>query len=534
MTDFMKKSTQKVNDYIQSIQAEGVKLDSTAPNGVEAPDEFRHVLDEAEDKSEFVQKALLDGVANYRAAHGYDAPADLIESAIHAAYSTTYDAKRKYALDSATSNAHDPLSLQPNRAVVAILSAFSEAIPFAHYLPADIGSNEARLAIMSHKAGATFGSYKAGGLLDGVLSGDPYISSSRVNTSKPVASGAVTGKITKIQKTEDTCDENAGDLKLLRGRTIVYVNGKVAAREAETTGSGDNAINGSVTIGSTRHVIGGTVNTDTGAYSLTSNPALPTSVNVAVEGFIDFERQPDITPSVISAVDVYKLYAKPWRVYTQQTIDSRTQMTNELNLDPYSESVLAIQTQFANERHFEALRKGVRLGVNNTLTFDWGQAKQFQDSGRAAVWMDLSYPLAALSQQMAVDTMNHGVTHIYVTKNVMAQLRGLPSTIFQPSGVSERPGIYRVGRLFGQYEVYYTPKGLKETPTSAQILCVGRATDVARNPIILGDAVAPTVMPLALNTDLRAGAGFYARNFTEVNPHEPSAMGFGIIEVVNF
>ena len=46
----------------------------------------------------------------------------------------------------------------------------SEAIPFAHYLPADIGSNEARLAILNHyneamqKVHQRFGS-KAKGLL---------------------------------------------------------------------------------------------------------------------------------------------------------------------------------------------------------------------------------------------------------------------------------------------------------------------------------------------------------------------------------
>ena len=71
-------------------------------------------------------------------------------------------------MDSATSMHHDPISLQPNRAVVAILSAAGEPIPFAHYLPADIGSNQAILAIMNHRAGNTFGAYEQDGLMDGV------------------------------------------------------------------------------------------------------------------------------------------------------------------------------------------------------------------------------------------------------------------------------------------------------------------------------------------------------------------------------
>ena len=540
--EYLKQSTQDVHKYmtaLQEAQADGAKLDSAAVTD-EAPQQFQTVLDEAGKNADLMVRALLDGAALYEREHGVKAPADVTENAIQMAYSTTRDAFRRYglkslALDSADSNHHDQISLQPNRAVVSILSAFTEAIPYAHYLPADIGSNEAKLAIMSHQAGVKFGQYEQNGSLDGADSGGSFISAKRLHTSSPAGGGAVTGKLTKIQTDANTCDPAAGDLKLLRGRAIVYVNGiRCASEAAVTRGSGNNSISGSIRIGGTEHVIGGTINTDTGEYALTSTPALPTTVKVSVESSIDFERQPDLTPSVISSVETFPLLASPWRVTTHNTIDTRTQMANELNLDPHAESILAIQTQFANERHREVIRKGLRIAVNNTTTFDWGQAKTLQDSGRAAVWADLSYPLAALSQQMALNTMNHGITHIYVTKNVLAQLRGLPASIFQSSGIADRPSIYRAGRLFGLYEVYYTPWELAETNTSAQILCVGRATDVARNPIVLGDAVAPMVLPLAVNSDLRQGSAFYARNFTELNPHQPSAMGFAMIEVTNF
>ena len=60
-------------------------------------------------------------------------------------------------------------------------------------------------------------------------------------TAQPAGGdGAVTGKITKIQATEDTCNPAGGDLKLLRGRTIVYVDGRVAAREVDSSGSGNS------------------------------------------------------------------------------------------------------------------------------------------------------------------------------------------------------------------------------------------------------------------------------------------------------
>ncbi len=547
--DYHKRQTAEVATFVDGLKGNAIKagtFDSAAASdfmatainqstNIKVPETLQAVLDEAEgDRSARVLGAILDGVTAYESQHGMSAPADVIEQALHLAYATTDSARRKYHLDSATSAHHDAMSLQPNRAIVAILSAMGDAIPFAHYLPADVGSNEAVLAIMSHNAGSTFGRYAEGGLMDGSLSGDTYVSSSRINKSMPAeTTGAVTGKLTTVQTAEDACDQGGTAVKLLRGRSLVYVNGVLAAREVDSTGSGNSTVSGNITISGTSYSIGGTINTDTGVYALTTTPAMPVTVPVVVEGFIDYERAPELTPSIITAVNTYKLHAKPWRVTTHATIDSRTQMANELGLDPYSESVIAIQAQFANERHYEVLAKARRLAANNQVDYDFEWADRSTQMNRAQIWQDFAAVLGAVSQQMAIDTMNHGVTHLYVGKNVAAQFMSLPREVFEPSGVAERPGIFRIGRLFGRFEVYYTPKGITETDTASQILCVGRATDVTRNPFILGDAVPPTVIPLAVGADLKQGAGFYARNFTAVNPHGPSSLGCALINITN-
>ena len=75
--------------------------------------------------------------------------------------------------------------------------------------------------------------------------------------------------------------------------------------------------------------------------------------------------------------------------------------------------------------------------------------------------------------------------------------------------------------------------GYNSTGGVSQILCIGRAPDVTRNPIILGDAVPPTVIPLGVTTDAKRGAAFYARNFTSVNPHGPSSQGFAVLNITN-
>lgn len=509
--------------------------------GVKVPEKLQATLDEADDNTaSMVTRAILDGAASYRASHGGDCPADVLQQAVHLAYATTNDARRASGMsfDSATSEGHDAMSLQPNRAVVAILATLTEAIPFAHYLPADIKSNEAKLAIMTHQAGKDYGSYAAGDIMDGGASGDAYITSGREHRCEVVMdagspTGAITGKITAVQATPDTCDPAGESVKLLRGRALVYVDGMVAAKEVSSSGTGASAVSGQIRIADTTHQISGTINPDTGEIALSASPAVPESTQVLVEAFIDYERAPGLTPEIITAVDTFELHAKPWRVTTHQTIDSRTQMANELGLDPYSEGVLGIQSQFANERHYEVLRKARRLAGRNQETFDFAWATQGDYKSRSDVWRDFSAVVGAVSQRMALTTMNHGVTHLYVGEKVAAQMQGLPTDIWQPSGVVERPGIFRLGRLFNRYDVYYSPKVVVEDGNSAEILCVGRATDVTRNPFVLGDAVPPTVIPLSTQSDLKSGAGFYARNFTSVNPHQPSSTGCALVNVTN-
>lgn len=549
---YHKRETAEVAQFVETLKNEAAKggvFDSAAADdfvstainqsgSVKVPEKLKIVLDEADDKTAaMVTRAIFDGANTYERMHGAPAPADLLEQAIHLAYGTSNEARRAM-LDSASSNASDPLSLQPNRAVVAILTTLSEAIPFAHYLPADIQSNEAKLAIMTHQAGKDYGRYTQGALMDGAFSGDTYISSSREHKCEIVLdagnpTGAITGKLTSIQTDGDTCNPAAPEVKLLRGRSLVYVNGLIAAREVSGTGTGPSVVSGQASIAGAVHQISGTVHPDTGVIALVSTPPMAATNSVVVEGFIDYERAPELTPSIVTAVDTFQLFAKPWRVTTHQTIDSRTQMANELGLDPYSEGVIGIQAQFANERHYEVLRKAKRLARQNTDTFNfnWTNAGDFKV--RADVWRDFGSVLGAASQRMAIATLNHGITHLYVGEKIAAQLSSLQNDIWEPSGIVERPGIFRLGRLFGRYDVYYTPKEVTESADAAEILCVGRATDVTRNQFVLGDAVAPTVIPLAVNADMKTGAAFYARNFTAVNPHQPSAMGCALITVTD-
>lgn len=532
------EQTEKFFDglYAEAKDGESAALDSVKLQAVtsskdlgELPESVQKLMDSVKDEEQRsrVLDATIVGMDLYRRQHGVMPTADVLDAAIQQGMAAGMDlGKLGIALDGVGTNLHsDNGSAQPNRIVVAITSALAEAIPFATYLPADIQSNEARLGIVSHLAGTTFGGYTQGDLMDGINIGESYLSSSRRTTATLDAErDQATGKVGGLV-----------DLPLLRGRTKVFVNGfPVAEENINVNGAIANSpISGVAVIGGSQFTVSGTVTVATGAFTIDFAPALPVGTVVEVQGFIDYESNTALTPEIISQVQTYSLYANPWRAKVKQSIDSRTQYQNELNLDLQSEGLISIRNQFAMERHFEVLKMAKVLAGNNTHEFDFKYADQGLRKTRAAIWQDFSAVLGIADQQMAEDTMDHGITHLYVTKNVAAQMLALPREVFVPSGLVARPSIYRLGTLFGRFEVYYTPKVLVEGASSSQILCVGRSVQVARCPFVLGDAVPPTNIPLAINDDLKSGTGFYARNFTSVNPHVPSAKGVALINVTN-
>lgn len=522
-------SESAVLDSVSSGKAIESVLDSVAnESGVSLPASVVKTVEALDDQNtKLVLDSVLAGMDVYQQAHGVLPTADVTEYALHQGF-----AAAQKNLDGVGSTEHsDNFSAQPNRVVVAITAALAEAIPFATYLPADIQSNESRLAIVSHLAGSSFGGYAQGALMDGIALGETYLASERrIELAPDAERDLFTGQI--------TTREGSGDgVILLRGRSIIFVNGRPVAYEQKNQNAtaANSPISGVVTIAGTDHAISGTVTIATGAFSIAFAPALPANYVVHAEGYIDYEKQPQLAPELMTSVQTYELYAAAFRAIARQSIDSRTQYTNEINVDLSSESLMAIRNQFAQERHYLALKKAKTLAMVNTETFNFDYSTQIAQKNRAQIWQDFLSPLGVVDQKMAELTMDHGITHLYVGKNVAAQWLSLGREHFEPSGLVARPGIYRLGRLFGRFEVYYTPKVVTEASdgTSAQVLAIGRSQQVARCPLVLGDAVPPTVLPLGRNSDLKEGVGFYARNFTQVNPHEASAMGCALLTVTN-
>lgn len=541
----------KMVALVSAAKGDGNMLDSASASGKDAvvlalkdtnllPARMVKLLDKIEDERVHTVAvcSLLDGVRAFEHEHGFVPNADLIDAVLAQAVAVA-DGKEKGALPNgmtldsvSSSSGSTELSHQPNRLALAILGGLAEACPFGAYLPSDIGSGESKLAIINTSAGSNFGGYAENDILDGVNGGDSYLLPERELVAIVAGDRATATAAFKARS-----DGSGATLPLLRHHTKVVMNGFVVAGEIDPNSKGADAqMAGRVVIKGTGYAISGTVTVATGVVSLTFTPALPAEhPEVRVVGFVNYETNPDLAPRIVTQAESFSLYTKAARAIMQVTPDARSQGQAELGTDFLTVSVSAARRQLAQERYFTALRKVRAVALNTLRVFDFDAATQLIEKTRAQRWRDFGSFVALVDQVVANQTMEHGVGLIYVNEVGASQFLSMGADDFQPSGVQARAGIFRLGRYKRRYDVYYTPKVVEEATdgTEIEMLLVSQAAQVARNPVVFSDAVPPTLIPLAVGTDLKNGAALFTRQLTEVNPHAPSAMGCALIRVKN-
>lgn len=142
------------------------------------PECLQKILDQTNgEHGALIVDSVLQGMKLHEKAHGYLPTADVIESALDSVMISLAPLK-DLKIDGVGSTAHhDALSAMPEKIQIGLLSSIAEAFPAATYLPTGIGSNQAILGIVNHQAGSEVGGYKIGQLLDGINTGDTYLSS---------------------------------------------------------------------------------------------------------------------------------------------------------------------------------------------------------------------------------------------------------------------------------------------------------------------------------------------------------------------
>lgn len=487
---------------------------------------------------------IMDSCGSYSRAHGRSVPADVIHSALYQGLALAGKNAHKIitgvnldgiAMDSVFAEQSDSLSMQPNRAILAVINAISEAIPIASYLPADIGSNESRLIIANFTAESNAGAYAEGEALTGVNMGEPYINAYRVLrlSSNGGTNLTATVRLGVTKADVELPDAATPVVKLHRSRAIVYVNGIPAGHDRAEQPKATNNIVGSVVIAGDTYTLGGSVNTQTGVITVTSTPDLPANTKVHVKTVINYEDgQEQLLPRFGIEANLFKLYATASRAHVRFGLDSITQFQNEMALDPMSTALVGMRNQYQQERHYDVLRMGERVAAGFNDEFDMAWSSQGLQKNRAAIIADLMAKLSEVSQSIVERTYEFGLKVLYVGKRMVGLFTTLGSEYFVPSNSPMVAGIRFVGTLFGTYAIYYNPR-IKEVGNTSRILGVGMSSQVARNPVVFGDAVPMMYLPLSTGSDFKQQQGWYSRSFTEINPFGPSASGFASIDVTN-
>ncbi|POA45550.1 hypothetical protein C1893_23120 [Pseudomonas sp. MPR-ANC1] len=544
---------QKVGELLRLSRAGGAMLDSTSDTAVKAigeaiknPDDMLPArmapLMAAVDEKHRPQvlASMLDGIRRFEYEHGFTPSADMIDSALAQGLAVADGSAPILpggaTLDSVSSSLQStPLSHQPNRIAVAICGGLAESLPIGAYLPSDISSSESKLAIINSVAGSNYGAHKDGDILDGVNGGQSYIKAERSVEAKLSDDRATA----TFAFTTDTAGTGAA-VPLIPTRTYVKIMGfKVAIEVNPNDTTASRQISGKVKIKNkdtqavTDHNISGDVTFAQGKGGLAFTPALPAGTVVKVVGFIDYEAKPELTPSIKTKAISLSLFCTEDRVLMQTTPGARNQGQNELGADFLTVAVNAARRQWAQERYFLALEKLREVAANTGRFFDFDAANQLLQKSRAQRWRDFAAFMGEVDQEVANNTMEYGISYLFVGAKGASNFRTMGADDFTPSGVQARPSVYRVGRYKNQYDVYYTPRHVNENDTDLEMLAVGRAAQVARNPIVFSDALAPTLIPLGILSDLKSGAALYGRNLTEINPHDLSAMGCALITVKN-
>lgn len=527
--------TSKVDGQAKSVCAEAVaKASEMLPASMQ---KLLEKMEAPEKHGAGAVAAMLDGISEFQKINGFAPSADVIDFAIRMGLAVA-DGKTEIhngmTLDSIASNsAHAPLSLQANRVVTAIVGALAEASPIATYIPADIGSNEARLGIIKNVAASTFGGYAAGDTLDGSNAGREYARAERriqltVNEDRTTATGQVL-----------TTAGGTG-VPLLPGRTKVLIKGFPCAFEAPPgqIAGAKQPISGIYQPfgGGSAVTVTGEVTTATGEISLAFSPALPADAkeHVEVEAHIDYEASPALTPFIETKVRTHSLFATPSRSLVRATPDSVSQARAEVGVDMIQLAVQATRTQLALERHYAQIRKVKAMAVNTGVSHDFSEVDSVVTPTRVQGWQDAMVAFSEADMKITQNTQEFGAAIAYTGEKGRANLMNLPRDLFEPAPGGARPGVHRIGRLVQLgIDVWYTDRHINESANSTQFLVVGRGMQPARNPIVCADAVPPTLIPLQAGNDLKQGAALYSRQLTEINPDRSSAMGCALIDIVN-
>lgn len=542
MSDISYPKHEQAKEWVDQLLADKTKsaaFDDTHQTWSNAPEVVSELADVIRTEGtcyasgrQLLAAALDNAVTDFEKLHGAKPSGAVLDNAVRTTLnSLSREHRLKAGVDIA---AYDDIEggtsgapMQANRAAISVYNTIVEALPFGGLIPMGSGL-QGKIIIATHEAGNAVGDYAINDSLDGIYAGKPFMNAVRRVVATSSDQQAYTAKILYAKG-----DSNGSPI--VASSVRVFVNGKPAGGTlvTQTNNKTEAPINGQIVVNNQTHTLTGKAVLATGEVTINVTPALQSSDVVKVAGMINFEdeKMKGKRPAFQTSAYSYDLRATFSSGLYRITQEAKAQFSSETNLDPASEAMLAMRNQFNFERHRYALDCMYDIAQGYKHTADMKTSTRLDERSRVQLWSDVLFALTEADQSMLERTNAFGIGVLYVGGKGRAELEALPPELFEKSTVPARAGIYRVGQLFGRYEVYYCPQLLKETASSIEILAIGRSEQSGLNPIVVGDVVAPTFVNLGVTHDLREGAAYFHAGVLEVNPHVSAASGAALIAI---
>lgn len=462
------------------------------------------------------------------------------------------------AFDNLYSDHHEALSVVPALTVVTIAMAIANSLPVIAQLPNPMGSNEVPLVNARFVADKNWGGLKKGDYLDGPNASRVYtLNRFRYKMDKGAGNlYSVTPYTAYADYENKVPDTNSTPAPFYGGRVSIRVNGK----EVGHTRSRDNNKKGGVVsvtaVEQSYEVAGvevklasGTANLDTKLINVTFTEDLPVAAVVEAMVVLDFELEENdkpviLPPGVDITTDYGSVFASPHRTRITASIDSITQMANEMNVGFVGAALAIVQGKFYLEQAVSLLQEAKERAEYNGRSYDF-RANRGVAGNLAAAWNssgDLmkefrkTLDFAVLGINQAAGT---GVNtfDLFVSSRGAILLRTLPGDVFTPTSTpfGVHGQIVRIGSFNDGTNVYYAPDStglLNETATSVEALLIARSAEPAKSTIVGHTPVPPMILegkPDPFKTVL----GIYARVAGELNPIDRYADQAAVINLLD-
>lgn len=454
---------------------------------------------------------------------------------------------------------HEAISIVPAMTVVTIATALANSLPIVAMLPNPIGSNEVPLVYARMTAGSTMGGFTQGDFLDGDKASRAYLEN-RFRFAMALDTGTtykVTPRVHYLDYAAKTPDTGTPVAPFQGGRVVIKVNGVEVANDRSrdnTKKSGSTAmtaITGVVIAATPVLVTSGSANLDTHLITVVFSAALPVGAIVTAHVIFDYERKDPTTkqlilhpPTVDMALEYDSVLAGASRTSLEASIDSITQMQNELGVGFLPAALALVQNKFYFEQTLRLLDEAKERAENNgrTATFDMSRgvsgdlAAGFNTTAElmgevsktiAAAMLDINQTTGASASAFDLFVSNKGAVFF---DSMNADHFDRANTNF-----ASHTQIVRIGSLKNGVNVYHIPTStglLTDATGASEMLLVARSAEAAKSTFV-GHMPVPPMVTTAQPSEFTTNIGVYARVAADMNPISRFADQACLIAITN-